>query len=141
MKMPSVQRHLWPYLPPPTCGRLTPPSRNLRSTIPFCDCRSAPTNANKWRGEWAADDLHVTPLLADVSLLSKRGVQVHGVVGGYDILSPDAVLFRDKCARAGVKGDGLDWDKQMHCFPLAWNYKLPESVAAMDWILDVLRRS
>lgn len=98
-------------------------------------------NANKWRGEWAADDPHVTPLLADVELFAKRNVQVHGVVAGYDLLSPDAILFRDKCARAGVQGEWLEWDKQMHVFPLAWSYGLPESVEAKDWILDVLRRS
>lgn len=98
-------------------------------------------NANKWRGEWPTDDSRVTPLLADVSMLAKRGVKVNGVVGGYDILSPDAMLFRDKCAKSGVQGEWLEWDKQMHCFPLAWTYKLPESVVAKDWILDILRRS
>lgn len=97
-------------------------------------------NANKWRGDWSADDPRVTPLLAYVSLLAERGVQVHGAVGRYDILSPDAILFREKCVKAGVKGEWLDWDKQMHCFPLAWTYGLPESVTAKDWILDVLRR-
>ena len=98
-------------------------------------------NATKWRGEWAADDPHVTPLLADVELFAKRNVQVHGVVAGYDLLSPDAILFREKCAQAGVRGEWLEWDKQMHVFPLAWSYKLPESVEAKNWILDVLRRS
>ena len=97
--------------------------------------------ATKWRGEWDAADPRVTPNMADVTPLAQRGVKVHGVVGGYDMLYPDAVIFRDKCAQAGVEGEWLDWEKQMHCFPLAWLYKLPESVEAKDWILDVLRRS
>ena len=97
--------------------------------------------ATKWRAEWDAADPRVTPNMADVTPLARRGVKVHGVIGGYDMLYPDAKIFRDKCAQAGVEGEWLDWDKQMHCFPLAWLYKLPESVEAKDWILDVLRRS
>lgn len=104
--------------------------------IPFCEA-----NATKWRGGWSAEDPRITPLLADVSILAKRGVKVHGVVAGYDILGPDARLFRDRCAEAGVVGEWLDWEKQMHVFPLAFNYKLPESREAKDWMLDVLRRS
>ncbi|KAK3712134.1 hypothetical protein LTR37_009225 [Vermiconidia calcicola] len=98
-------------------------------------------SATKWRDSWDAEDPRVTPLAADVSALVRRGVRVHGIVGSYDILSPDAVLFRDKCKAAGVRGEWLHWEKQMHCFALAWMYRLPESVAAKDWIVDVLRRS
>jgi acetyl esterase/lipase len=104
--------------------------------IPFIN-----DTASKWRADWDPADPRVSPLYADVSSLSRRGVAVHGVVGRYDILSPDAVLFRAKCDQANVSGEWLDWEKQMHCFPLAWAYKLPESIAAKDWILDVLRRS
>ena len=104
--------------------------------IPFIN-----STAQKWRGEWDPADPRVSPLLADVSLLARRGVQAHGVVGRYDILSPDAVLFRMKCDEAGVRGRWLDWEKQMHCFPLAWSFGLPESVEAKDWILDVLQQS
>lgn len=96
--------------------------------------------ANKWRGEWDAEDPRITPLNADVSLLALKGVQVHGVVGRYDILSPDVILFRDMCEQAGVRGEWLDWEKQMHVFPLAYPYLLPESVKAKQWIMDVLRR-
>ena len=97
--------------------------------------------ARKWHGEWDAADPRVSPNIADVAPLARRGVKVHGVTGGYDMLTPDALLFRAKCQQAGVEGEWLHWDKQMHCFPLAWPYKLPESVEAKDWILDVLRRS
>lgn len=96
--------------------------------------------ARAWCGEWNASDIRVSPLLGDLSVLAKRGVPVHGLTGGYDILGPDARLFRDKCVEAGVRGEWLEWNKQMHCFPLAFSFRLKESVAAKDWILDVLRR-
>jgi acetyl esterase/lipase len=96
--------------------------------------------ANKWRGSWDAADPRVTPLLADISLLAKRDVQVHGIVGGYDILGPDCKLFRDKCQKNGVRGKWLDWDKQMHVFPLAYPYLLPESVAAKKWLIEDLKK-
>ncbi|KAK4501456.1 hypothetical protein PRZ48_007265 [Zasmidium cellare] len=96
--------------------------------------------ASSWCGDWDPSDIRVSPLLADLTPLAKRGVPVHGLTGGYDILGPDAVLFREKCRNAGVQGEWLEWDKQMHCWPLAFNFKLPESVKAKDWILDVLRR-
>lgn len=97
--------------------------------------------AKQWCADWEGEDPRVSPIMADASPLARRGVRVHGVVGRYDILSPDAVLFRAKCEEAAVKGEWLDWEKQMHCFPLAWYYPLPESKEAKDWILDVLRRS
>lgn len=96
--------------------------------------------ADSWRGEWDAHDPRVSPLEGDVRLLARKGVELHGVVGRYDILSPDVLLFRNKCEEAGVGGNWLDWDKQMHVFPLAYTYKLSESVQAKDWIMDVLRR-
>ncbi len=98
-------------------------------------------SAHKWCGEWTPSDARVSPLFAEVSSLARKGVQVHGVFGRYDILSPDAVLFRDKCEQAGVRGEWLDWEKQMHVFPLAYPYMLPESVAAKKWVMDVLRRT
>jgi len=97
--------------------------------------------AKAWRGEWSPVDPRVSPLYADVSVLARRGIKVHGVAGRYDILGPDAVLFREKCNQAWVQGEWLDWEKQMHVFPLTWAYKLPEGVQSKDWILDVLRRS
>lgn len=96
--------------------------------------------ADKWRGEWLAHDPRVSPLEGDVSLLARKGVEVHGVVGRYDILAPDVLLFRKKCEDAGVVGNWLDWDKQMHVFPLAYTYKLPESVQAKNWIMQVARK-
>lgn len=104
--------------------------------IPFIN-----DTAKKWRAEWDPTDPRISPLYADVTPLARRGVKVHGVVGRYDILGPDAILFREKCNQTWVQGEWLDWEKQMHVFPLTWAYKLPEGVAAKEWILDVLRRS
>lgn len=98
-------------------------------------------SAKTWCGEWDPSDVRVSPLLADIEPLARRGVLVHGVTGLYDILSPDGILFREKCKENGVKGEWLEWDKQMHDFPLTFAYKLREGVEAKDWILDVLRRS
>ncbi|KAK3679670.1 hypothetical protein LTR78_000046 [Recurvomyces mirabilis] len=104
--------------------------------IPFINM-----TARTWRGEWDPCDVRVSPLYADVAPLAKRNVLVHGVVGRYDILGPDAVLFREKCNQAGVHGEWLDWEKQMHVFPLTWSFKLPEGVASKEWMVDVLRRT
>lgn len=103
--------------------------------IPFVNQTAA-----AWRGEFEPCDVRVSPLYADVTPLAKRGVKVHGVTGRYDILSPDGILFREKLNQACVEGEWLDWDKQMHVFPLAFSYKLRESVEAVDWMMDVLKR-
>jgi len=117
-----------------------PEMEEIQKHDPVLTKPSSADYANKWRGEWSAEDPRVNPMTADVTLFAKRAVKVHGVVGGYDILSPDGKLFRDKCAAAGVSGEWLEWDKQMHCFPMAWGYGIPESVAGKDWMVDVLRR-
>lgn len=97
--------------------------------------------AKKWCGEWSPQDVRVSPLYADLQCIRKRGVKVHGVVGRYDILSPDAILFREKCNQARIQGEWLDWDKQIHVFPLIFRYGLREGHAGKDWVLDVLRRT
>ncbi|GAB7360620.1 hypothetical protein MBLNU230_g0500t1 [Neophaeotheca triangularis] len=97
--------------------------------------------ARAWRGDWDAWDPRVSPLNSDLTALQKRAVKVHGLTGGYDILSPDAVLFREKCRNAGIEGEWLEWDKQMHCFPLAQAFKLPESVGGFEWVVKVLSRA
>lgn len=97
--------------------------------------------AHTWAGELARDDPAISPLLADLAPLERSGVKVHGVVGTYDVLAPDAILFRRRLEQVGVEGEWLEWEKQMHCFPLAFHYGLPESVRGKEWIVDVLRRN
>lgn len=98
-------------------------------------------SAKTWCGDWDPSDIRVSPLLADLKPIARRGVKIHGVTGLYDILSPDGILFREKCREVGIQGEWLEWNKQMHVFPLTFPYKLPEGSAALEWILDVLRRS
>lgn len=97
--------------------------------------------AKAWCGEWSPTDIRVSPLYADVSVVQKRGVKIHGVTGRYDILSPDAILFREKCNQASIEGEWLDWEKQIHVFVLIFRYGLREGREGKDWILDVLRRT
>ena len=92
----------------------------------------------QWAESWDLDNLLLSPLFADLNVLVKKGVAVHGITGGYDILTPDTLLFRDKCAKVGIEGQWLHWEKQIHCFPLAFNYRLPESVQGLQWITDIL---
>jgi acetyl esterase/lipase len=96
-----------------------------------------------WCGDMNASDSKLSPLLVEDNVLHAlrdRGVQVHGVTGGYDILTPDGLLFRDRLVEAGVAGSWLHWEKQMHVFPLAWRYGLRESREAKDWCVEVLRK-
>jgi acetyl esterase/lipase len=127
----------------PSCDlrRSNPDIQKIKEFDPILREPFIRETARTWHAEWDPADPRVSPNMADVTPVARRDVKVHGVTGGYDMLSPDALLFRDKCEKAGVEGEWLQWDKQMHCFPLAWPYKLPESVEAKDWILDVLRRS
>lgn len=99
------------------------------------------STARRWRGDWDASDPRVSPLLAEVTPFAQRNIKVNGLFGRYDVLYPDALLFRNKLAEAGVSGEWLDWDKQMHVFPLAWSFGLPESVEAKEWMVDVLGRT
>jgi len=86
------------------------------------------------------DDPRVSPLLADVSVLARRGVQVHGIIAGHDVLAPDAILFRKKLDAEGVRGQWLQWERQMHCFPLAGaGYGVSEGKRAVEWMVEVLR--
>ncbi|KAF7194189.1 Esterase [Pseudocercospora fuligena] len=138
-----------PESPCPTAILAISPSTDLRRANPDMPLiekkdpilRIAFVNqtATAWRGDFEPCDVRVSPLYGDVTPLAKRGVKVHGVTGRYDILSPDGVLFREKLNQAWVQGEWLDWDKQMHVFPLAFAYKLKESVQAVDWIMDVLK--
>jgi acetyl esterase/lipase len=135
-----VPKALIAIAPSTDLGRGNPDIQALEKHDPLLRIPFIVDTAKSWRGEWDAKDVRVSPLFADVTALAKRGVKVHGVTGGYDILSPDGILFRNKCSDAGVVGEWLHWDKQMHCFFLAFPYRLRESVEAVEWIVDVLRR-
>ncbi|KAG9230351.1 alpha/beta hydrolase fold-domain-containing protein [Amylocarpus encephaloides] len=97
--------------------------------------------ANAWRGDWPPEEPQVSPIFADLSLFQRVGIKVDGVIAGHDVLSPDAIVFRQRLGELGVYGDWLQWDKQMHCFPIMFPYHIHEGVAGKDWILDILRRN
>lgn len=91
--------------------------------------------------DWSYDDPRCSPIRADLTPIVAHGVKIHGVTGSYDVLGPDAVAFREQCRKRGVEGEWLEWQGQMHCWPLAFKYGLSESREAVDWIIDVLKRS
>lgn len=86
---------------------------------------------------WSMSDPRVTPALADVSLLMRYNVKVHGITGTRDVLAPEAMAFRDRCAEMGVEGQWLEWEGQMHCFPLTFAYGLKEAKEAVTWIVGI----
>jgi len=120
---------------------------DIQSTQPLDPLLRIPfikMTAFDWCGDWPPEDFRMSPLLAEDKLFQQliaRGVQIHGLTGSWDILAPDAVLFRNRISELGVKGQWLDWDKQMHVFPLAFGYRLRESREGMDWVTKVLAAS
>jgi len=91
--------------------------------------------------EWTASDPRISPCHAQLEILAEKDVQVHGVTATYDVLSPEAISFRGMLSRAGVEGEWLEWDKQMHCFPMAFGVGMSECTESLEWICDVLRRA
>lgn len=94
---------------------------------------------------WLGDDIDATnpivsPLFGDFGLLKKSGIRIHGVTAGYDVLSPDGVVFRERLEENGVEGNWLHWEKQMHCFVLTAPYRLREGREGLEWVVDVLKR-
>jgi len=108
---------------------------------PMLSVKFVTQTAKAWCGnDVDPSDPRVSPLLGDVAVLARRGVSVNGVIGGYDVLAPDCVLFVKKCQEAGVRGKWLHWDKQMHCFPLAYKYKfVKEANEGVEWMIEVIK--
>ncbi|KAJ4377350.1 hypothetical protein N0V83_000175 [Neocucurbitaria cava] len=96
--------------------------------------------AKAWHDDWDAADRRVSPINNDISLLAKRGIKVHGITAGCDVLSPDGIVFRGRCAEVGVEGEWVHWEKQMHCFILTMQYGLPEAKEAVQWMVDILKK-
>lgn len=117
-----------------------PAMREVERKDPMLSVQFVNGTAAAWCGKGGdASDSRMSPLLGDVRVLAERGVVVNGVVGTYDVLAPDALLFREKCEKAGVKGKWLEWEKQMHAFPLAFAYKVvKEAAEAVEWMVNVL---
>lgn len=115
--------------------------QEVKKYDPLLTPRFINQSARAWAGDWDVSDRRLSPINADLSLLQRAGVKVHGIIGGYDILGPDQKLFRDACAAAGVYGEWLDWDKQMHDFLLTWTLGCSEAKEAMEWMANVLNKA
>jgi len=138
---PPMPAHILVISPSTDLRRTNPEIPILERKDPLLRHEFVKATSEVWRGEWAADDTRLSPLLVPLEILKAlkdRGVQVHGVTGGYDILTPDALLFRDRLVEAGVGGSWLHWEKQMHVYPVAWRYGLKESREAKDWMVEVI---
>ncbi|PSN75377.1 alpha/beta-hydrolase [Corynespora cassiicola Philippines] len=120
--------------------RSNPDIEKLKKVDPILTPDFIKSTAKAWQGDWDPTDRRLSPVNADFSLLANSDIKVHGVTGGYDILGPDGIIFRDKCAKAGVRGEWLHWEKQMHCFILTWPYGVPEGRQGTGWIIDILRK-
>ncbi|KAF9534223.1 alpha/beta hydrolase fold-domain-containing protein [Crepidotus variabilis] len=119
--------------------RDNPQIQVVDSDEPILTMASIQQSAKAWAGEWNRKDPRLSPIFADLTMLKEKGVKVHGVTAGYDLLGPDGLLFRQKCQDVGVEGEWLEWDKQMHVFPLTWMF-LHEGKEGLHWIVDVLAR-
>ncbi|EOA84103.1 hypothetical protein ACJQWK_01123 [Exserohilum turcicum] len=120
--------------------RKNPDINNIAPKDPLLTPDMIRGTAKAWQGDWDPADRRISPINADISLLAKSGIKVHGITAGHDVLSPDGILFREKCAQAGVKGEWVHWEKQMHCFILTMPYGLVETKQAVQWIVDVLKK-
>lgn len=107
---------------------------------PVLTAGSHDSEAAAWAGGMDRADARISPVLADVRVLAAAGTRLVGVTGGHDILTAAALEFRDACAGRGVGGAWLHWEGQMHCFPLAFMYGLPEAVRAKDWLVEQVAR-
>lgn len=128
---------------------ISPPTdlRNANPDVAVADRRDSvlctaliESVARAWAGDWPRDRPQLSPILGDIGALWTAGLRVHGVVGTYDVLAPDAVAFRKRCQEKGAKGEWLEWKGQMHCFPLAFAYGLPEGKRGKAWVVDMLKR-
>jgi len=140
---PPMPAHILVISPSTDLRRCNPQIPILERKDPLLRHEFVKATSDVWRGEWPAEDTRLSPLLLPLRVLTalgERGVQVHGVTGGYDILTPDALLFRDKLVEAGVGGSWLHWEKQMHVYPVAWRYGLRESRKAKDWMVGVINK-
>jgi len=97
--------------------------------------------AAAWLGEdVSASDPIVSPIYGNFKFLGASGIKIHGVTAGYDVLSPDGVVYREKLEENKVEGIWLHWERQMHCFVLTAKYGLREGREGVEWIIDVLRK-
>lgn len=120
--------------------RSNPDIEKLRKDDPLLTPEAIIETAKAWHADWDPADRKVTPMNANLSLLSQRGIKVHGITAGCDVLCPDGLKFRNKCSENNVQGEWLHWEKQMHCFVLTLPYGLREAKEGVKWVIDILKK-
>lgn len=140
--LPQMPAHIIVIGPSVDLRRSNPAIPLLERHDPILRHAFIKATSDVYRTSWPAEDTRCSPLLCSdevLQALAASGTQVHGVTGGYDILTPDGLLFRGRLEECGVKGSWLHWERQMHVFPLAFRWGLRESREGKDWILGVVR--
>lgn len=89
---------------------------------------------NAWRGNVKIDDPRVSPLFGDLSVLT---MPVMMVMGTYDVLYPDAVLFAQRAQESGLRLSFEASEKMLHVYPLF--PFLPEGQRSLNAIVTFLR--
>lgn len=89
---------------------------------------------NAWRGEVALDDPRVSPLFGDLSVLT---MPVMMVMGTFDVLYPDAVLFAQRAQEVGVTLTFEPSPRMLHVYPLFPG--LPEGERTIERMLSFIR--
>ncbi|OCF41125.1 hypothetical protein I317_05039 [Kwoniella heveanensis CBS 569] len=124
------------------CSNNNPEMKGVNRHDPVLTVTYTGQVADTWRGtDISPSDPLVSPAKADLSLLTSYGVRIEGIVGTWDVLAPDTLEFIEACRAAGLHGDWLVAEGQMHCYPLAWRYKLKNCVDGKDWIINTIHRS
>ena len=137
-----------PTAPAPDSLMLISPAVDMRTTNPEIakiskkDPILSLSNITRIHQAWCGadmreDDSRVSPTLGDLSVLVRNDVVVNGIIGTYDVLSPDANEFVEKLKKEGVLGKWLVWDKQVHCFPLTFSYGVSEGKEGVEWMKNV----
>lgn len=117
-----------------------PAMRDTDKNDPLLSVKYTGEVAEAWaKGLADRGDPLVSPTYGDLDALRRRGVRLDGIVGTWDVLCPDTLVLLEKAAKAGVTGEWLVWDRQMHCFPLIWRYGLKDGQAGADWIVRVIK--
>jgi acetyl esterase/lipase len=137
----SLLKNVFAISPPTDLRTCNPEIVEADRHDPILTAKLSADVGKAWADGMELDHPDISPLFADLSLLRTAGIKCHGVVGTYDVLAPDAVKFREACEKAGVTGEWLVWEGQMHCFPLTFSYGMSEGKQGMDWVVGVLERN
>ncbi|KAI0172909.1 Alpha/Beta hydrolase protein [Hypoxylon sp. FL1284] len=137
---PARLRAVLALSPPADLRNTNPAIARADAADPVLGTRVAEGAARAWAAGSDPADPHLSPALADTAALRAAGIAVSGAVGTADVLAPDALKFMEGCEGAGVEGDWLVWEGQMHCFPLTACYGLREGREGREWVVETLMR-